>query len=69
LKARRRFLLGVVVGAVAVSSSFALRILFNVAYLPELAASAVFSLVPGFLESRAVESLGPLAKDTTYAVA
>jgi DMSO/TMAO reductase YedYZ molybdopterin-dependent catalytic subunit len=69
LKARRRFLLGVVVGAVAVSSSFALRILFNVAYLPELAASAVFSLVPGFLESRAVESLGPLAKDTTYVVA
>jgi DMSO/TMAO reductase YedYZ molybdopterin-dependent catalytic subunit len=67
LKPRQLFLLGVVAGAVAVATSFALRILFNVAYLPELAASAVFSLVPGFLESRAVESLGPLAKETTYA--
>lgn len=36
------------------------------AYLPELASSALFSLVPGFLESRAVENLGPLAKDTAF---
>jgi DMSO/TMAO reductase YedYZ molybdopterin-dependent catalytic subunit len=69
LKARRLFLLGFAVGAVSVAISFVLRILFNVAYLPELAASAVFSLVPGFLESQAVETLGPLAKETTYAVA
>jgi DMSO/TMAO reductase YedYZ molybdopterin-dependent catalytic subunit len=69
LRARRLFLLGIVAGVVAVAASFAFRVLLNGAYLPELASSAVFSLVPGFLESRAVESLGPLAKDTTYAVA
>jgi DMSO/TMAO reductase YedYZ molybdopterin-dependent catalytic subunit len=69
LSFRRRFLVGLVIGAIAVGTSFAFRILFNGAYLPELAASAVFSLVPGFLESRAVENLGPLAKDTTYLAA
>jgi DMSO/TMAO reductase YedYZ molybdopterin-dependent catalytic subunit len=66
---RRLFLLGVVAGAVSVIVSFVFRMLFNGVYLPELASSALFSLVPGFLESRAVESLGPLAKDTTFAVA
>lgn len=69
MRARRLFLLGIGAGAVTVGASFALRVLFNGTYLPELAASAVFSHVPGFLESRAVESLGPLAKDTTYAAA
>ena len=43
-----------------------MRILFNGAYLPELASSALFSLVPGFLESKAVENLGPLAKETAF---
>jgi DMSO/TMAO reductase YedYZ molybdopterin-dependent catalytic subunit len=67
LKPGRLFLLGTAAGAAAVGVSFALRLLFNVAYLPELASSALFSLVPGFIESRAVESLGPLAKETAYA--
>jgi DMSO/TMAO reductase YedYZ molybdopterin-dependent catalytic subunit len=66
---RRLFLLGAAAGAIAVGASFAFRILLGGTYLPELAASAVFSLVPGSVESRAVESLGPLAKETTYAVA
>lgn len=61
--------MGLVIAAVAVGVSFVFRIFFNEVYLPELAASAVFSLVPGFLESSAVENLGPLAKDTTYVVA
>lgn len=65
---KRLFLSGFVAGAVAVGASFVSRTLFGVAYLPELASSAVFSLVPGAVESRAVESLGPLAKDTTYLV-
>jgi DMSO/TMAO reductase YedYZ molybdopterin-dependent catalytic subunit len=69
MNARRLFLLGVAAGAVSVIASFALRMLFSGVYLPELASSALFSLVPGFLESKAVESLGPLAKDTTFAVA
>ena len=57
-----------VAGSVAVASSFAARVLFGVPYLPELAASTVFSFVPGSVESTAVENLGPLAKETTYLV-
>ncbi|MDA4127544.1 MAG: molybdopterin-dependent oxidoreductase [Thaumarchaeota archaeon] len=38
-------------------------------YLPELASSALFSLVPGSLESKAVENLGPLAKETAFVAA
>jgi DMSO/TMAO reductase YedYZ molybdopterin-dependent catalytic subunit len=69
LRARRLFLAGLIAGGVAVCASFIVRILFNGAYLPELASSALFSLVPGFLESKAVENLGPLAKDTAFIVA
>ena len=63
------FALGLVAATVSVGASFACRLLFGTPYLPELAASAVFSLVPGSLESAAVENLGPLAKETTYLVA
>jgi DMSO/TMAO reductase YedYZ molybdopterin-dependent catalytic subunit len=69
LRARRLFLAGLLAGGVAVIVSFVFRILFDWAYLPELASSALFSLVPGFLESKAVENLGPLAKDTAFVVA
>ena len=69
MRAMRLFLVGLLAGGVAVGASFVLRVLFNTAYLPELASSTVFSLIPGFLESRAVESLGPLAKDSTFVVA
>lgn len=60
---------GILAGTIAVGVSFALRILFNEAYLPELAASAFFSYVPGSFESAAVGALGALAKETTYVVA
>ena len=66
---RRLFTQGVAAGAVAVGVAFAFRVLFGVSYLPEIAASAVFSIVPGTLESAAVENLGPLAKETTYLIA
>lgn len=66
---KRLFWPGVAAGAVAVAVSFATRVIFGVPYLPELAASAVFSLVPGSLESSAVENLGPLAKEATYLMA
>jgi DMSO/TMAO reductase YedYZ molybdopterin-dependent catalytic subunit len=62
----RLFLLGTVCGSVAVVSSFVVRIFFGGVYLPELASEALFSLVPGFLESRAVENLGPLAKESAF---
>ena len=61
--------MGVLAGVLAVAASFILRVLFGVVYLPELAADAFFSIVPGSLESAAVETLGVLAKETTYLVA
>jgi DMSO/TMAO reductase YedYZ molybdopterin-dependent catalytic subunit len=66
MKARRAFAAGVVSGAAAVALSFLLRLVFGTAFLPELAAQTLFSLTPGFLESRAVENLGPLAKDSAF---
>ena len=66
MKPGRIFLSGIAAGTVAVTLSFVLRIQAGGVYLPELAASALFSLVPGYLESRAVENLGPLAKDSAY---
>ena len=66
MKPGRVFLSGLAAGTAAVILSFALRILAGGFYLPELAASALFSLVPGYLESRAVENLGPLAKDSAF---
>jgi len=65
---RQLLLAGVIAGTVAVAVSFFLGVLFGLTYLPEIAASAVFSLVPGSVESAAVENLGPLAKETTYFV-
>jgi DMSO/TMAO reductase YedYZ molybdopterin-dependent catalytic subunit len=62
----RLFGLGIVFGSVAVASSFVVRVFFGGVYLPELASEALFSLVPGFLESRAVENLGPLAKESAF---
>ena len=59
MKGWRLFYVGAVAGAVAVGASLLVRLLFNGTYLPEMASDAVFSLVPGFLESQAVEKLGP----------
>ncbi len=69
LRAPRLLLLGVLAGGISVIAAFVIRILFNGVYLPELASSALFSLVPGFLEARAVENLGPLAKETAFVAA
>ena len=60
---------GVIAAALAVAVSFLLRVLLGLTYLPEIASSAVFSLIPGSIESGAVENLGPLAKETTYLLA
>ncbi len=53
-------------GAAAVAVSFLLRILAGGLFLPELASQTLFSLTPGFLESKAVENLGPLAKYSAF---
>ena len=58
----RGFWIGFTVGAFAIFLSFLIRILFGGLFVPELAAQTLFSLTPGEIESRAVETLGPLAK-------
>jgi DMSO/TMAO reductase YedYZ molybdopterin-dependent catalytic subunit len=62
----RLFLWGILCGTAAVGASFLIRIFLGGSYLPELAAQTLTSLVPGVLESKAVENLGPLAKDTAF---
>lgn len=69
MKAGRVFLWGIGAGTAAVLMSFLIRVLLGGTYLPELASATVFSLVPGFLESSAVENLGPLAKYSAFATA
>jgi hypothetical protein len=66
MTARRVFAVGIITGGLAVAISFLLRLLLGIVFLPELAAQTLFSLTPGFLESRAVENLGPLAKDSAF---
>ncbi len=66
MKTLSGFGVALVAGATAVGFSYLLRIFFGVTYLPEVAAQALFSLVPGSVESQAVENLGALAKETAF---
>jgi DMSO/TMAO reductase YedYZ molybdopterin-dependent catalytic subunit len=66
MRPSKLFLWGLVFGGVAVFISFLVRIFLGGTYLPELAAQALFSLVPGSVESKAVENLGPLAKESAF---
>ena len=58
----RAFWIGFTAGAFAIFFSFLLRIIFGGLFVPELAAQTLFSLTPGEIESRAVETLGAFAK-------
>jgi DMSO/TMAO reductase YedYZ molybdopterin-dependent catalytic subunit len=60
------FIAGLASGAVAVSVSLLLRLLIGGLFIPELASQTLFSLTPGQVESRAVETLGPLAKYSAF---
>jgi hypothetical protein len=60
---------GLACAAIAVAISLVFRLLVGGVFLPELAAQSFFSIVPGFVESTAVENLGPLAKYTTFVAA
>lgn len=62
----RGFLIGLVAGIAAIIFSFFLRIFAGGLFIPELAAQAFFSLIPGTIESQAVETLGSLAKYLTF---
>jgi hypothetical protein len=59
---KRLFTAGLVGGAIAVAISLLMRLLAGGSFLPEIASQTLFSLTPGQIESRAVETLGPLAK-------
>jgi DMSO/TMAO reductase YedYZ molybdopterin-dependent catalytic subunit len=58
----RAFWIGATAGAFAIFLSFLLRILFRGLFIPELAAQTLFSITPGEIESRAVETHGAFAK-------
>ncbi|HZD36852.1 MAG TPA: molybdopterin-dependent oxidoreductase [Nitrososphaeraceae archaeon] len=60
------FLGGVVAGAIAVSVGIILRLLAGGLFMPEVASLTLFSLTPGEVESQAVQTLGPLAKYSSF---
>ena len=60
------FSAGVVVGLVSLSISIILKVFVGGLFLPELASQTLFSLTPGEFESQAIETLGPLAKYSTF---
>ena len=53
-------------GIVAVALSLISKIYFNGIFVPEIASQALVSLSSGEIESRSVETLGPLAKYSTF---
>lgn len=63
----KHFIIGLVAGSVALALSFFLRIFAGGLFIPELAAQTLFSLMPGAVESQAVETLGLLAKYSAFA--
>jgi hypothetical protein len=65
----KSLLLGAAPGGAAVALSFVIRYYLGGVFLPELASQTLIALVPGQLESSAVENLGSLAKYTTFAAA
>jgi DMSO/TMAO reductase YedYZ molybdopterin-dependent catalytic subunit len=65
----KRFAVGVAAGALALVAAAFLRFYAGGPFLPEIASQAFFSVIPGQIESGAVQSLGPFAKYTTYTVA
>ena len=60
------FVCGLAAGIVALSLSLIFKISFNGLFVPELASQALVSLTSGQVESVAVETLGPLAKYSSF---
>jgi hypothetical protein len=59
---KKLFVGGLAAGAIAIAVSLLIRLFAGGLFLPEIASQTLFSLTPGQIESRAVETLGPLAK-------
>ena len=53
-------------GAIAVAISLILRLFAGGVFVPEIASLTLFSLTPGEVESQAVQTLGPLAKYSSF---
>ncbi len=60
------FVGGLAAGAIAVAISLILRLFQGWPFIPEIASLTLFSLTPGEVESQAVETLGPLAKYSSF---
>jgi DMSO/TMAO reductase YedYZ molybdopterin-dependent catalytic subunit len=60
------FVGGIVAGAIAVAISLILRLSAGGLFIPEIASLTLFSLTPGEVESQAVQTLGPLAKYSSF---
>ncbi len=60
------FTIGIIAGTFALAVSFASKVLFMTPFIPEIGALALFSNVPGEIESQAIESLGVLAKYSAF---
>jgi DMSO/TMAO reductase YedYZ molybdopterin-dependent catalytic subunit len=60
------FIGGLVAGAIAVMISLLLRLFAGGLFIPEIASLTLFSLTPGEIESQAVQTLGPLAKYSSF---
>ncbi len=60
------FVCGLAAGIAALSLSLIFKISFNGLFVPELASQALVSLTSGQVESVAVETLGPLAKYSSF---
>jgi len=60
------FSAGLVTGLACIAISIIIKVFSGGLFLPELASQTLFSLTPGEFESQAIESLGPLAKYSTF---
>ena len=60
------FICGLAAGIATLAVSLIFKISFNGLFVPEIASQALVSLTSGEIESRAVETLGPLAKYSTF---
>jgi DMSO/TMAO reductase YedYZ molybdopterin-dependent catalytic subunit len=60
------FVGGIVAGTIAVTISLILRLFAGGLFVPEIASLTLFSLTPGEVESQAVQTLGPLAKYSSF---
>ena len=66
ISSKSYFVGGIVAGTIAVAISLVLRLLGGGFFVPEIASLTLFSLTPGEVESQAVQTLGSLAKHTSF---